>query len=89
MPPRKDIVKMLDLFLGRHYSPMDVEDRDYWKNEEDTLVIALDPEDVWRFGADRSLEFACGLSKFVKECGSDEFDFMKAGRFIVLRFWWD
>ena len=61
----------------------------YWKNENDTLVIEIDPEETWRFGAENVMRFALNLANFVREIQCDEFHEQKNGRKTLLRFWWD
>lgn len=87
---RAKVVELLDKHLGvDFYAPVDVDGKEYWSNNDDTLVIAVDPEEVWRFGGNKSLDFAVGLANFIQQCGADEFDTITLRGKRVMRFWWD
>ncbi len=91
--PREEIEELLLHYLGqRHvseYMVVDVEKKMKWSNSEDTLVISIEDEETWRFGAENSMKFATNLARFVKESVCDEFEVEKKGRVTIIRFWWD
>lgn len=93
LPPKENIENLLMHYLGQkhvsEYEVVDIEDKNYWQNAEDTLVISIDDEETWRFGAQRSMQFATNLACFVKETQCDEFNVEKKGRATIIRFWWD
>lgn len=92
-PPKENIENLLIHYLGQRgvsqYEVVDLEEKNYWQNSEDTLVISIDDEETWRFGAERSMRFATNLACFVKESKCDEFNVEKKGRATIIRFWWD
>lgn len=51
---------------------------DYWKNREDTIVIRA-----------FSLQHALDLATEAHRWGVDECDYIKVGREIFIRLWWD
>lgn len=93
MPGREKIQELLMHYLGQNgvskYEVANLEGKSYWNNGEDTLVIIVNEDDTWRFGADRSMYFATNLACFVKESACDEFHIEKKGRETAMRFWWD
>jgi hypothetical protein len=75
--PRKDIkIALGDL---PPHKIVDLE-KEYWQNEEDTLVFAMD-----------KTTFTDGLlvGLVVKKINADEFNFMEIDDKIVIRLWWD
>ena len=93
MPGRETIENILLHYLGQNgiskYEAVNLPEKNFWTNEEDTLVIAIDNEEVWRFGADASMQFAINLACFKDECKADEFHAVRKGSKTIMRFWWD
>jgi len=58
---------------------VDLIDEDYWKNENDTLVIA--------FRAGDNIDEILTLISFLRSC--DELHHTVTEDMIILRFWWD
>lgn len=90
MPARAEIEKLLAEHLNeRAYRFVDV-DKEYWINANDTMVIEIDGNEVWRFGASRVLDNMVGLATLVRKMKVDEFDTIPMrGEKMVIRFWWD
>jgi len=55
-------------------------DKPYWKNNEATLVMAIDKNDA---------KAALALAKIATEYNADEFDWLPTEDKYVIRMWWD
>lgn len=82
------IKKLLDDNLGNKFEVVDT-DKEYWINNEDTLVIRINGAEVWRFGEDCISKMITGIGELVWLLNCDEFHTEKAGRSTIIRFWWD
>ena len=94
MPGKETVENLLVHYLGQNgvskYKIVDItEGQRYWENKLDTLVIEINPEETYKSGAERVMEFAINLACFVKEIQCDEFQKIENGRTTILRFWWD
>lgn len=92
-PSKEEIENLLVHYLGQNgiseYEIVDLPEKMFWCNAEDTLVIAVTNEDIWKFGANSTTQFAINLANFRSECKADEFHIAKEGRKTIMRFWWD
>jgi hypothetical protein len=87
---RSEVDKMLtDVFLGagsaHAWDYVDL-DRPYWKNDTDTAVIAIDPDELGKLDIARAL---VSMMRFASEARVDEVQSKKVGHRTVVRLWWD
>lgn len=77
---REKIVALLDKYIGGKYIVVNT-DKEYWKNDNATLVISLkqsaDIVDVTSF------------AHLVQDLRVDEFHTIVTGANVIVRFWWD
>ena len=77
-PGREALLKELNAKTDYKYHIVDALTREYWKNDDDTLVIAIKADNGEAIaGAYEACESA------------DEFNRFKTGGYIIIRFWWD
>lgn len=93
MPGREKVEELLLHYLGQRgiseYKVVDVPEKKFWDNDNDTLVIEIDPNETWRFGEKAVGQFAINLANLVRELNCDEFHTEKNGSKFIIRFWWD
>ena len=85
MPSRRIIKEELerllsDKFRVNKFRIVDT-DRAYWKNADDTLVIAIKKTE--------SVTFGIKIGYFAQQTSADELHYEASGKEIVVRFWWD
>lgn len=91
MPGRANIMELIDAVFNQNcYEVVDiVEGREYWKNNDDTLIIAVDREVVWQLGAKGSFNVALFLAQMIWQISVYEFQNTEVQDKMILRFWWD
>ncbi len=61
----------------------------YWHNAEDTLVVAIDGEELYRFGGKTIAEALMAVMELTHRTGADEVDTARVGSKVIIRMWWD
>lgn len=81
--PGGDKIKqyIYDHNLKESFDYVDVEGRNFWDNDEATMVVALK--------LNASPRAMLGLGKLSTELNADEYDFFSINGVIVVRIWWD
>lgn len=64
-------------------------DQQYWKNEEDTIVLEIDGDELYRFGGKAISEAMVAMNDFINTTRPDEVHTKTRGAKVVYRMWWD
>lgn len=88
MPSRRAIEKELENEIGiGKYLTVDLLEREFWFNKDDTLVIKLNPLDESRVG---SMILGIRVGRLQTRLSADEFDYLLDENCqVIVRMWWD
>jgi len=64
-------------------------DKDYWKNEQDTIVFEIDGNELYRYGGATIADTIIATNHFINMTHPDEVHTEKRGSKVVYRMWWD
>lgn len=90
MPGRAEVMEMLAPMINLNQIKLvDIAGEDWWANDYDTIVFAIDASEVWRLGEKAAVNFAMNMANLAKESRCDEFQEQTVGGKKVIRVWWD
>lgn len=87
MPARAVIEELLGKI--KHGMRLVDTDKEYWANAEDTLVLEIDGDELYRFGGKVISETMVAVNNFINLTRPDEVHTITKGAKVVYRMWWD